>query len=90
MSERWFNERGTIFDENRLPVARVVGQEEDDHDAKLMAAAPELYDALKLAEISLTAVARHSVQPSMRDDAREQLQTIRAALIAAKDTGTSS
>jgi hypothetical protein len=47
-TERWFNEGGTVLDENRLPVAHVVGQEEDDSDAKLIAAAPEILCALRV------------------------------------------
>jgi hypothetical protein len=47
-NERWFNEGGTVYDENRLPVAHVVGQNEDDSDARLIASVPALYDAARL------------------------------------------
>ena len=46
-TERWFNEGGTVLDENRLPVAHVVGQDEDDSDARLIAEAPELLTLLR-------------------------------------------
>jgi len=65
--ERWFNEGGTVLDENRLPVAYVNGQDEDDSDARLIAAAPELLACCKRA---LTQSAR--VHP----DFYQQLQEV--------------
>jgi hypothetical protein len=67
MSERWFAEGCTVLDENRLPVAHVVGQEEDNSEAVLMAAAPEMRDAL-------AAVARCADVPaSLREMAERAL-----------------
>lgn len=48
-TERWHNEGGTVYDENRLIVAHVVGQDEDDSDACLIAAAPLAEVACELA-----------------------------------------
>ena len=47
-SERWHvgRDRGEVCDENGLRVAYVVGQQEDNSDAVLIAAAPQMRDAL--------------------------------------------
>ena len=47
ITDVWFAEGGTVLDQNRLTVAHVVGQDEDNSDTLLIAAAPEMADLLR-------------------------------------------
>ena len=88
MKERWFNEGGTVLDENRLPVARVVGQEEDDSDAKLIAAAPALYDCTEKAADTFRDLAKALVllgKPVLAEACQVAENACRSALAEARD-----
>lgn len=45
-NQRWHADGGTVRDENGQTVAHFVGQAEDNRDAVIGAAAPELWDRL--------------------------------------------
>ncbi len=45
--ERWYADGGTVRDENGLAVAHVVGQDEDNSDTVLLAAAPAMLADLR-------------------------------------------
>ena len=80
-TERWFNEGGTVYDENRLPVAQGV----TERDAVLIAAAPELLAALRDIVPCLKMNGPHGLTAYFISD--ERMAAARAAIAAATDEG---
>lgn len=77
-TDLWFAEGGVVLDQNRLPVAYVVGQDEDNADTIVLAAAPKMLGALRRAERELAIAARREPQASIA------LAAVREAIAAAE------